>query len=40
MMSKITKSLDILTDLSILHNAFDGATKLFLDLYVVKFETV
>jgi len=34
----ITKSFDILTiSLSVLHNYFDGPTKLFSDLYLVKF---
>jgi len=38
MMSNAAKSFDILTSsLSVLHNYFDSPTKLFSDLYLVKF---
>jgi len=37
-MSNVAKNVDILaTSLSVLHNYFDGSTKLFLDLYLTKF---
>jgi len=38
MMSNVAKSLDIVaTNLSVLHNYSDSLTKLFSDLYSVKF---
>jgi len=38
MMNNVAKSFDILaTNLSVLHNYFDGPAKLFSDLYLVKF---
>jgi len=37
-MSSAVKSFDILsTSLSVLHNYFNGITKLFSDLYLIKF---
>jgi len=37
-MSHVAKNFDILaTSLDILHNYFDGLTKLFLDPYLLKF---
>jgi len=37
-MSHVAKNFDILaTSLDILHNYFNGLTKLFLDPYVLKF---
>jgi len=37
-MSNVAKNFDILaTNLSVQHNYFDGSTKLFLDLYLIKF---
>jgi len=37
-MSDVAKNFDILaTNLSVLHNYFDGLTKLFSDLYLAKF---
>jgi len=38
MMSNAAKSFNVLTTgLSVLHNYFDGQTKLFSDLYPAKF---
>jgi len=38
MMNKIVKNFDILAhNLNVLHNHFNGPTKLFLDLYLPKF---
>jgi len=37
MMSDTVKSFNILASLSILRNYFDGSTKLFSELYLIKF---
>jgi len=36
-MSDAAKSFDILASLNVVHNHFDGSTKLFSNLYLAKF---